>query len=106
MTFKIGEHVKYEEKDVYGEDIEGKIIAISTHATDMITTYLVQLDSGTFIQFTSENLKWCKLEKPVLKRQVILTLPLVLPVVLKASPYPYTCHEDPGSPFDLVSNVA
>ncbi|MFC1947884.1 hypothetical protein ACFLXY_08205 [Chloroflexota bacterium] len=66
MAFKIGDRVKYEEKDVYGEDIVGKIVAISNNNTDMITTYLAELDSGTYIQFTGNHLKWCKVGELVL----------------------------------------
>ena len=66
MSFKIGDRVEYEEKDVYGEDIVGKIVAISNNNTDMITTYLAELDSGTYIQFTGNHSKWCKAGEPVL----------------------------------------
>ena len=66
MAFSIGDRVIYEEKGVCGEDIEGKIVAIANNNTEMITTYLAELDSGTYIQFTHHNLKWCKIGKSVL----------------------------------------
>lgn len=67
MAFSIGDRVIYEEKDVYGEDIKGKIVGVANNCTEeMITTYLAELDSGTYIQFTHHNLKWCKVSEPVL----------------------------------------
>ena len=69
MTFCIGDRVIYEEKDIYGKDITGKIVGVANNSTDMMTTYLAELDSGTYIQFTHHNLKWCKVGEPVLIAQ-------------------------------------
>ena len=66
MTLKIGVRVIYEERDINGEDLQGIIVAIAVNSIDMITTYLAKLDSGVYVQFTSDNLKWCEAGEPVL----------------------------------------
>lgn len=57
MIFRNGDHVIYDEKGIHREDIKGKIVAIANNNMDMIVTYLAQLDSGTYIQFTNHNFK-------------------------------------------------
>ncbi|MFC1947998.1 hypothetical protein ACFLXY_08785 [Chloroflexota bacterium] len=66
MTLKMGDRVIYEERDINGEDLQGKIVAIAVNSIDMITTYLVKLDSGVYVQFTSDNLKWCEVRETTL----------------------------------------
>ena len=105
MGLKIGDCVKYGERDISEEDIKGKIIAISNKTTDIITTYLVILVSGQYVQFTSDNLKWCKLEEPILKHRVIQSSPLTLPLVLKACSCPSNYYDDRDDPFSLLVNV-
>jgi hypothetical protein len=60
MNFKIGDRVTYEEKDINGEELHGKIVAVAVNNVEMMTTYLAMLDSGVYVQFTSDNLKWCE----------------------------------------------
>ena len=60
MNFKIGDRVIYEEQDINGENLQGKIVAVAVNNVEMMTTYLAMLDSGVYVQFTSENLKWCE----------------------------------------------
>jgi hypothetical protein len=66
MTFKIGDRVIYKEKDINGDDLQGKIVAVAVNRMEMITTYLALLDSGVYVQFTSDSLKWCEVGEPVL----------------------------------------
>lgn len=105
MEFKIGDCVKYEEKGICEEDIKGKIVAVAKKTTDLITTYLVILISGQYIQFTSDNLKWSKSEETILKCQIIQKSPLILPVALRARSRPSEYYEDYDSPFSLLVNV-
>jgi hypothetical protein len=60
MTFKIGDRVLYKEKEINGDELQGKIVAVAVNRIEMITTYLAILDSGVYVQFTSDNLKWCE----------------------------------------------
>jgi ribosomal protein L35AE/L33A len=66
MAFKIGDRVVYEEKDTDGGCIKGEIVDIWRNTGKRITNYFVTLDSGIYIQFTTHNLKWSKLEEPAL----------------------------------------
>ena len=38
MNFKIGDRVIYEEKDMDGKDLQGKIIAVAVNNVEMMTT--------------------------------------------------------------------
>ena len=66
MAFNVGDMVVYEDKGVNGESIRGEIVDIWKHNRKDITDYFVTLDSGTFVQFTPHNLKWSKIEEPIL----------------------------------------
>ena len=66
MAFKIGDHVIYEEKDEDGRRIKGEIVDIWRSTGKRITNYFVTLDSGIYVQFTTHNLKWSKIEEPAL----------------------------------------
>ena len=85
MAFDIGDRIIYEGEDIKGEYLQGEIIDIGKNSRDMITSYFALLNSGLYVQFRPHNLMWTKLEKSLLNRRVILTSPLLLPVVLKRS---------------------
>ena len=72
----------------------------------METTYLAQLITGEYIQIKPDNLNRCKLEEPVLKRQVIRTSPLMLPVAL-INTYPNlrSYQEYSVGSFSLLTSV-
>ncbi|MBN2076478.1 MAG: hypothetical protein JW762_13095 [Dehalococcoidales bacterium] len=71
MNFKIGDRVIYEEKDIDGKDLQGKIVAVAVNNVEMMTTYLALLDSGVYVNFTSDNLKWCEAGETALVQQEI-----------------------------------
>ena len=66
MAFNIGDRVKYEDLDIDGKCLQGEIVDIAKNSRDMITSYFAVLDSGLYVQFKPHNLKWSKLEEPVL----------------------------------------
>ncbi|MFC1947501.1 hypothetical protein ACFLXY_06240 [Chloroflexota bacterium] len=85
MAFDIGDRIIYEGEDVKGEYLQGEIIDIAKNNRDMITSYFAVLNSGLYVQFRPHNLMWTKLDKPLLKRRIIQTSPLLVPVMLKRS---------------------
>ena len=66
MEFKIGDRVIYEGSEGNGENLRGEVVAFCKNTTDMITIYLAELDSGIYVHFTPHNLRWRKVEEPVL----------------------------------------
>ncbi|HEY94622.1 MAG TPA: hypothetical protein G4O15_06745 [Dehalococcoidia bacterium] len=66
MAFDVGDQVIYEDKGIDGERIKGVIIDIWKNNRKKITNYFVMLDSGIYVQITSHNLKWNKVEAPAL----------------------------------------
>ena len=66
MDFKIGDRVIYEDSEGNGDNLRGEIVAFCKNTTDMITIYLAEMDSGIYIHFTPHNLRWHKVEEPVL----------------------------------------
>jgi hypothetical protein len=65
MAYKIGDRVQYED-DSNGLSLQGAIIDIRESDRVRITNYFTVLDSGIYVQFTSDNSRWCKLEDPML----------------------------------------
>ncbi|MBN2075375.1 MAG: hypothetical protein JW762_07480 [Dehalococcoidales bacterium] len=63
MVLHIGDRVIYEDG---GEPLTGEIVDIWKNNQERITGYFVILDSGIYVQFLPDNLKWSKLEEPVL----------------------------------------
>ncbi|HEY95453.1 MAG TPA: hypothetical protein G4O15_11015 [Dehalococcoidia bacterium] len=63
MDFRIRDRVIYEDEE---GRIKGEIVDIWKNNSDVITCYLVALDSGIYVQFTPKNLKWSKAQEPVL----------------------------------------
>jgi len=102
MEFRIGDCVQYGEKGICEEGIKGKIIAVANTTTDLTTTYLIILVSGQYVQFTSDNLEWCKSEEPVFSRQLLRTSPISLPVSLKERSCPSNYYEDHNNLFSLL----
>ena len=66
MFFNVGDQVIYEDEGVNGECIKGEIVDIWRSNRTKIINYFVTLDSGIYVQFTPHNLKWSKVEEPVL----------------------------------------
>jgi hypothetical protein len=63
MVLHIGDRVIYEDG---GEPLKGEIVDIWKNNQERITGYFVILDSGIYVQFLPDNLKWSELEEPVL----------------------------------------
>lgn len=59
MQLEIGSQILYEDEARNGECVKGKIIAVAQNRVNTVTTYLVQLISGEYVQIKPDNLCRC-----------------------------------------------
>ena len=50
MGYEVGERIKYQDEWNFGQFVVGKIIGITRNRLNIVTAYLVQLDSGKYAQ--------------------------------------------------------
>jgi hypothetical protein len=65
MAYEIGDRVQYEDNS-NGMSLQGAIIDIRENDRVRLTNYFAVLDSGIYVQFTSDNSRWRKMGDPVL----------------------------------------
>lgn len=65
MALKVGDRVEYTGDTIGGEYPQGEIVVVEKNKRDMITSYFVILDIGTYVQFLPHNLNWHRIEEMV-----------------------------------------
>jgi hypothetical protein len=66
MAFSVGDRVMYKDNGINGKCLRGEIVDIWENKRIRITNYFATLDSGIYVQFTSENPNWTQVKEPVL----------------------------------------